>query len=280
MTENELVTKAAGTVGVFTFLSRILGLVRDILIANFFGSGLSADAFFVAFRIPNLLRRLFAEGSFSVAFIPVFTEYLQKKSRQKAFELAQVVLTVLIFIITIVTVLGIVFSPIIVRIIAPGFGGTGEKFALTVLLTRIMFPYIFLVSLLALFMGILNSLKHFAAPALAPVFLNLGMIAALLFLAPSMKTPTVGLAIGVLVGGVLQLVVQIPFLLNRGIHVGLKWELNHPALKRIGALMLPTIFGSAIYQINQLVGTLLASLLREGSVSYLYYADSLWASLP
>ena len=275
MTENELVTKAAGTVGVFTFLSRILGLVRDILIANFFGSGLSADAFFVAFRIPNLLRRLFAEGSFSVAFIPVFTEYLQKKSRQKAFELAQVVLTVLIFIITIVTVLGIVFSPIIVRIIAPWFGGTGEKFALTVLLTRIMFPYIFLVSLLALFMGILNSLKHFAAPALAPVFLNLGMIAALLFLAPSMKTPTVGLAIGVLVGGVLQLVVQIPFLLNRGIHVGLKWELNHPALKRIGALMLPTIFGSAIYQINQLVGTLLASLLREGSVSYLYYADRL-----
>ncbi|UCH07875.1 MAG: murein biosynthesis integral membrane protein MurJ [Deltaproteobacteria bacterium] len=275
MNENELVTKAAGTVGALTFLSRILGLVRDILIANFFGSGLSADAFFVAFRIPNLLRRLFAEGSFSVAFIPVFTEYLQKKSRQQAIELAQVVLTVMIFILTIVTVLGIVLSPIIVRIIAPGFGSTGEKFALTVLLTRIMFPYIFLVSLLALFMGILNSIKHFAAPALAPVFLNLGMIAALLFLAPWMKTPTVGLAIGVLVGGVVQLAVQIPFLVNRGIRVGLKWQPNHPALKRIGALMLPTILGSAIYQINQLIGTLLASLLREGSVSYLYYADRL-----
>jgi putative peptidoglycan lipid II flippase len=275
MNENELVTKAAGTVGALTFLSRILGLVRDILIANFFGSGLSADAFFVAFRIPNLLRRLFAEGSFSVAFIPVFTEYLQKKSRQQAIELAQVVLTVMILILTIVTVLGIVFSPIIVRIIAPGFGGTGDKFVLTVVLTRIMFPYIFLVSLLALFMGILNSIKHFAAPALAPVFLNLGMIAALLFLAPWMKTPTVGLAIGVLVGGVVQLAVQIPFLLNRGIHMGLKWELNHPALKRIGVLMLPTILGSAIYQINQLIGTLLASLLREGSVSYLYYADRL-----
>jgi putative peptidoglycan lipid II flippase len=275
MNENELVTKAAGTVGVLTFLSRILGLVRDILIASFFGSGLSADAFFVAFRIPNLLRRVFAEGSFSVAFIPVFTEYLQKKSRQQAIELAQVVSTVLILILTIVTVLGIVFSPTIVRIIAPGFGGAGGKFALTVLLTRIMFPYIFLVSLLALFMSILNSLKHFAAPALAPVFLNLAMIAALLFIAPSMKTPTVGLAIGVVVGGVLQLVLQIPFLLNRGMHLGLKWELNHPALKRIGALMVPTIFGSAIYQINQLVGTLLASLLREGSVSYLYYADRL-----
>lgn len=275
MNENEVVTKAAGTVGALTFLSRILGLVRDILIANFFGSGLSADAFFVAFRIPNLLRRLFAEGSFSVAFIPVFTAYLQKKSRQQAIELAQVVLTVMIFILTIVTVLGIIFSPVIVRIIAPGFGGTGDKFALTVLLTRIMFPYIFLVSLLALFTGILNSIKHFAAPALAPVFLNLGMIAALLFLAPWMKTPTVGLAIGVLVGGVVQLAVQIPFLLKRGIDVGLKWQPNHPALKRIGALMLPTILGSAIYQINQLIGTLLASLLREGSVSYLYYADRL-----
>jgi len=275
MDESELVTKAAGTVGALTFLSRILGLVRDVLIANFFGSGLSADAFFVAFRIPNLLRRLFAEGSFSVAFIPVFTEYLQKKSRQQAVELAQVVLTVMIFILTIVTVLGIIFSPIIVRIIAPGFGSTGDKFALTVLLTRIMFPYIFLVSLLALFMGILNSIKHFAAPALAPVFLNLGMIAALVFLVPWMKTPTVGLAIGVLVGGVVQLAVQIPFLLNRGIRVGLKWRPNHPALKRIGALMLPTILGSAIYQINQLIGTLLASLLKEGSVSYLYYADRL-----
>ena len=275
MNENELVTRAAGTVGFLTFLSRILGLVRDILIANFFGSGLSADAFFVAFRIPNLLRRLFAEGSFSVAFIPVFTGYLQKKSRQQAIELAQVVLTVLILILTAVTVLGIIFSPVIVRIIAPGFGGTGEKFALTVLLTRMMFPYIFLVSLLALFMGILNSLKHFAAPALAPAFLNLGMIAALLFIAPSMKTPTVGLAIGVLVGGVIQVVLQIPFLLKRGMDLGLKWKLNHPALRRIGALMVPTIFGSAIYQINQLVGTLLASLLREGSVSYLYYADRL-----
>jgi len=275
MNENELVTRAAGTVGALTFLSRILGLVRDVLIANFFGSGLSADAFFVAFRIPNLLRRLFAEGSFSVAFIPVFTEYLQKKSRQQAIELAQVVLTVMILILTLVTILGIIFSPLIVRIIAPGFAGAGDKFTLTVLLTRIMFPYIFLVSLLALFMGILNSIKHFAAPALAPVFLNLGMIAALLFLAPWMKTPTVGLAIGVLVGGAIQLAVQIPFLLNRGIHLGLKWQPSHPALKRIGALMLPTILGSAIYQINQLIGTLLATLLREGSVSYLYYADRL-----
>jgi putative peptidoglycan lipid II flippase len=275
MRESELVTRAAGVVGAFTFLSRILGLLRDILIANFFGSGMSADAFFVAFRIPNLLRRLFAEGSFSVAFIPVFTEYLQKKSKEDAFLLARVVLTSLVLVLTAVTILGIVLSPLIVRIIAPGFGGSGEKYALTVLLTRIMFPYIFFVSVLALFTGVLNSLKHFAAPAMAPLFLNLSMIVALVFLAPSMRAPTVGLAIGVTVGGVIQMAVQVPLLMKRDLSFVPRWMPAHPALKKIGLLMLPTIFGSAIYQINQLVGTLLASLLREGSVSYLYYADRL-----
>ena len=275
MNEKEHVTRAAGVVGFFTFLSRVLGLARDILIANFFGSGMMADAFFVAFRIPNLLRRLFAEGSFSVAFIPVFTEYLQTRSKEEAFVLARAVSTFLVLILTGITILGIVFSPLIVRIIAPGFGGMGEKYALTVLLTRIMFPYIFLVSLVALFMGILNSLEHFAAPAAAPVFLNLSMIAALVFLAPSMRTPTVGLAIGVVVGGVIQVALQIPFLMERGLSFVPRWNPNHPALRRIGVLMLPTLFGSAIYQVNQLVGTLLASLLREGSVSYLYYADRL-----
>ena len=275
MNENDLVTRAAGVVGIFTFLSRILGLVRDMLIANFFGSGMSADAFFVAFRIPNLLRRLFAEGSLTVSFIPVFTEYLQNKSKQEAFLLARVVLTFLVCILTAITILGIILSPLIVRIIAPGFGGMSEKYALTVLLTRIMFPYIFLVSLLALFMGILNSLKHFSAPAIAPIFLNLSMIAVLIFIVPSMKTPTIGLALGVIVGGVIQMALQIPFLMNRGLALAPKWNIRHPALKKIGMLMLPTIFGSAIYQINQLIGTLLASLLKEGSVSYLYYADRL-----
>jgi putative peptidoglycan lipid II flippase len=275
MRESELVTRAAGVVGAFTFLSRILGLFRDILIANFFGSGMSADAFFVAFRIPNLLRRLFAEGSFSVAFIPVFTEYLQKKSKGDALLLARVVLTSLVLILTAVTILGVILSPLIVRIIAPGFGGSSEKYALTVLLTRIMFPYIFFVSVLALLTGVLNSLKHFAAPAMAPIFLNLSMIAALVFLAPSMRAPTVGLAIGVIVGGVIQMAVQVPLVIKKGLSFAPRWMPAHPALKKIGLLMLPTIFGSAIYQINQLAGTLLASFLREGSVSYLYYADRL-----
>ena len=275
MNENDLVTRAAGVVGIFTFLSRILGLIRDMFIANFFGSGMSADAFFVAFRIPNLLRRLFAEGSLTVSFIPVFTEYLQNKSREEAFLLARVVLTFLVCIVTAITILGIILSPLIVKVIAPGFGGMGEKYALTVLLTRIMFPYIFLVSLLALFMGILNSLKHFSAPAIAPIFLNLSMIAVLIFIVPYMKTPTIGVAIGVIVGGVIQMALQIPFLMNKGLSFAPKWNIRHPALKKIGMLMFPTIFGSAIYQINQLIGTLLASLLREGSVSYLYYADRL-----
>jgi putative peptidoglycan lipid II flippase len=275
MNEDELVTRAAGIVGIFTFLSRILGLVRDILIAKLFGSGMAADAFFVAFRIPNLLRRLFAEGSFSVSFIPVFTEYLQNRSKEEAFFLARVVLTFSVLILTVVSIAGIIFSPLIVRIIAPGFGGMGEKYALTVLLTRIMFPYIFLVSVLALFMGILNSLRHFAAPAIAPVFLNLSMIAALLFLSPYMRVLTVGLSMAVIGGGILQVALQIPFLMQRGLSFVPGWNPGHPALRKIGVLMLPTLFGSAIYQINQLVGTLLASLLREGSVSYLYYADRL-----
>lgn len=275
MKENELVTKAAGVVGLFTFLSRVMGLIRDMLIASFFGSGLVADAFFVAFRIPNLFRRLFAEGSFSVSFIPVFTEYLQRKSKHEAIYLAQIVLTVLSVILISFTIIGIVFSPFFIRIIAPGFGGLGEKYSLAVFLTRIMFPYIFLVSLLSLFSGILNSLKHFSAPAAAPIFLNLSMIAALIFLAPHMKIPSAGLAFGVIGGGFLQLALQIPFLVNKGMSFAPKWNIRHPALKKILLLMVPTIFGSAIYQINQLIGTLLASFLREGSISYLYYADRL-----
>jgi putative peptidoglycan lipid II flippase len=275
MSEDELVTRAAGVVGIYTFLSRVLGLLRDMLIANFFGSGMFADAFFVAFRIPNLLRRLFAEGSFSVAFIPVFTEYLRKRTREDVVLLVRAVFTLLILILTVASILGMAFSPLIVRIIAPGFGAGGEKYALTVLLTRIMFPYIFLVSMLALFSGILNAMKHFTAPAMAPIFLNLSMIAALILLAPYMRNPTIGLAIGVIVGGIAQMLLQVPFVLKKGLSLAPRWLPSHPALRRIGILMLPTIFGSAIYQINQLVGTLLASLLREGSVSYLYYADRL-----
>lgn len=273
--ESAKVGKAAAVIGAFTLMSRILGLARDMVLAAVFGSGMAADAFFVAFRIPNLLRRLFAEGSLTVAFVPVFTEYLTRKGRVEALELGRLVFTVLSVALVAVTLLGVLSSPWIVRLQAYGFGSSGEKYALTVLLTRIMFPYIFLISLVAFFMGVLNSFRHFAAPAAAPVFLNVGMIAGAAVLAPLLTEPVVGLALGVVIGGFLQLGLQIPWALKVGFRFRPLWDLHHPGLRRIGALMLPAIFGSAVYQINQFVGTLLASFLPEGSISWLYYADRL-----
>ncbi|MDQ1334097.1 MAG: putative peptidoglycan lipid flippase [Thermodesulfobacteriota bacterium] len=273
--ENRRLGYAAGVVSFFTFLSRILGLVRDMVIAGLFGSGLAADAFFVAFRIPNLLRRLLAEGSLTVAFIPVFTEYLTLKTKKDAFDLARVVLTILSIILVAVTLLGILFSPWIVRVQAFGFGGGGIKYDLTVLLTRIMFPYIFFISIVAFFMGVLNSLRRFAAPAAAPIFLNVGIIAAAYLISPHCAAPIVGIAIGVLIGGALQVGLQVPYAIREGFTPFPKWDPGHPALKRIGLLMLPAVFGSAVYQVNQFIGTLLATFLPEGSVSWLYYADRL-----
>ncbi|MCF8062527.1 MAG: murein biosynthesis integral membrane protein MurJ [Deltaproteobacteria bacterium] len=271
--ENRQLARAAGTVGFFTFLSRILGLVRDMVVARFFGAGMAADAFFVAFRIPNLLRRLFAEGSLSIAFVPVFTEYLQQKRREDAVELARVALTMLSLLLAVVTILGVLGAPWIVRIQAWGFGAAGDRYELTVLLTRITFPYIFLISLVALFMGILNALRHFAAPAAAPIFLNVAIIGAVYWLYPRLSEPVVGLALGVIIGGVLQVMLQVPWLLKNGISLRPRWLPGHPAVARIGRLMLPAVFGSAVYQFNQFVGTLLASFLPQGSVSWLYYAD-------
>ncbi len=271
--ENKKIARAAGVIGVFTLLSRILGFVRDIVMAWFFGAGLLSDAFFVAFRIPNLLRRLFAEGSLSIAFVPIFAEYLSRQGRPEAFKMARSALRMLSVILVGVTLIGILAAPGIVRVIAPGF--TGMKFTLTVTLTRIMFPYIFFISLVALCMGILNALGHFAAPALAPVFLNLSIIGAVLFISPHLDSPVTGLALGVLIGGGLQLALQVPFLIRKKFYFWKKTPLYHPGLKRIGTLMLPTVFGAAVYQVNILIGTLLASLLPEGSVSYLYYADRL-----
>ncbi len=274
-TENHRVTKAAGVVGSATLLSRIFGFIRDVVIAWFFGAGLASDAFFVAFRIPNLLRRLFAEGSLSVAFIPVFTEYLTKRGKDDAFEMARSAIRLLSVLLVATAIAGILLSPVIIRIIAPGFVASPEKYSLTVLLTRIMFPYIFFIGLVALCMGILNVLDHFAAPALAPVFLNISIIGSVFLIAPHMADPVTGIAIGVLIGGFLQLALQVPFLIKKGFYFWEKANIYHPGLKKVGLLMLPTIFGAAVYQINILVGTLLASLLAQGSVSYLYYADRL-----
>jgi len=260
-------------VGAATLCSRIFGFVRDAVIAWFFGAGFSSDAFIAAFRIPNLLRRLFAEGALSSAFIPVFTEYVVNNDQDEAFNLARSAFRMLSVILIIVTVGGILLSPWIVRLIAPGFDP--EKMTLTVTLTRLMFPYFFCIGLVALCMGVLNVLGHFAAPAFAPVLLNLAIIGSVFFISPIMTTPIIGLALGVLVGGVLQLALQLPVLVRKGFRFWETASLMHPALKKVGIAIVPIILGGAVYQINIVAGTLLGSLLSEGSVTYLYFADRL-----
>lgn len=267
------VTRAAGVIGAFTLISRLLGFVRDMVIAWFFGAGLFADAFFVAFRLPNLFRRLFGEGSLTVAFVPVFSSTLSRYGKQEAFNLAGSAVRVSAILLAGLTIIGIIAAPVIVRVMAPGFDGDG--FQLTVLLTRIMFPYVFFICLVALSMGILNVLGHFAAPAVAPALLNLSMIASVFCISPFLAQPVLGLGIGVVIGGVLQLLLQVPFLVKSGFRFRQKNSLYHPGLQKIGRRMGPSVFGAAVYQINILISTLLASLLNEGSVSYLYYADRL-----
>ena len=273
MSEKSRVLKAAGVVGTATLLSRILGFIRDAVIAWFFGAGFSSDAFIAAFRIPNLLRRLFAEGSLSSAFIPVFTEYIVQRGQPEAFHLARSAFRLLSVILLLVTTAGILLSPWIVKLMAPGF--VGDKYSLTLNLTRLMLPYIFFVGLVALCMGILNVLNHFAAPALAPAFLNLAIIGSVLIIAPSLSVPAVGLAVGVLIGGVLQLALQLPILIRKGFRFWEKAKFLHPGLKQVGTLIPPVMLGGAVYQINIVIGTILGSLLAEGSVTYLYFADRL-----
>ena len=273
--ENSRVAKAAGVVGAATMLSRIFGFIRDMVVAGFFGAGMATDAFFVAFRIPNLLRRLLGEGSLTVSFVPVFTEYLKKKSREDAYELANIAFTVLSSSLVLVTIAGVVFSPLIVMVMAPGFVKSPIQYDLAVFLTRLMFPYIFFISLVALCMGILNSLRHFAVPALSPVVLNIALILAALTLRDFFSEPITALAIGVLIGGLLQLAMQWPILVKMGVLLKPDFRFNHPGLRQIGALLLPTLIGSSVYQINIFIGTILASLLPKGSVSFLYYADRL-----
>jgi putative peptidoglycan lipid II flippase len=276
--ENRHVTHAAGVVGVATLLSRIFGYVRDMVLASFFGAGMTADAFIAAFRIPNLLRRLFGEGSLSLAFVPVFTDALANGDHKDALRLALSSLKLLLVCLSVIAVIGVVAAPTLIQVVAPGFSDSPQKMALTVTLTRIMFPYIILIGLVALCMGILNVLGHFAAPAAAPVLLNLAMIGSVACVSRFSDSETVqvmGLAVGVLVGGVLQLALQLPYLVRHGVRFWQRSGLWHPRMRTVGLLMLPAIFGAAVYQINILVGTLLASLLPEGSVSYLYYADRL-----
>ena len=264
------VLEAAGIVGMATFSSRILGFVRDMVLARLFGATPAADAFFVAFRIPSLLRELFAEGSMSSAFIPVFTEYRSLRSKQEAWELASAVFTTLLTVVTLVTVVGILAAPWLVQWLAPGFQTDPEKLKLTTLLARVMFPYLVFVSLAALAMGILNSMRAFAAPAFSPLFLNLFIIGSALYLAPHLKEPIIGVAIGVVAGGAAQFAMQLPSLKLRGLMFGLRFEPGHPGLRRIAALMVPSLLGLSVTQINLTVSTILASYF-SGGPTYLFY---------
>jgi putative peptidoglycan lipid II flippase len=275
MSENHRIARAATIIGTGTLLSRILGFVRDMVIARFFGAGMAADAFFVAFRIPNLWRRLVGEGSLTISFIPVYTEYLTQRSEEETRRVTHIAFTIAGVILFILTVFGILFSPILIRIIAPGFVQLPEKFQLTVALNQIIFPYLFFMGLFALSMGILNSYRHFFAPAIAPIFLNISIIVSVFLFYHTFKIPVMTLALGVLAGGVIQFLFQIPFLRKKRITFRFNFNFRDPAIKRIGLLMVPGLIGTAVYQINVFVDTIFASFLPGGSVSYLFFADRL-----
>ena len=272
---SRFILKSAAIMGIATFLSRILGFVRDMAIAYFLGAGIKSDAFFVAFRIPNLLRRLFGEGSLTISFIPVFTKYRIEKGEDEANLIASISFSILILILLIITAAGIIFSPVIIKIIAPGFSKNPEKFTLAVNLNKIMFSYIFFISLVALCMGILNSLKHFFAPSIAPVLLNISMISACIIGYIFKGEIVYFLAWGVFVGGILQLLLQIIFLKKFNLKIYPCFNIKHPAIREIIYLMAPSILGLAVTQIQIFFNTLLASFLESGSISYLYYADRL-----
>lgn len=275
MSEKKEIVRAAGVLGMATILSRIMGMVRDMVVSRLFGAGMATDAFFAAFMIPNMLRRFFAEGALTSAFVPVFTE-CHRKDPEDARHLASVAFSILVVVMAGVTLLGILLSPFIIRVMFPGFAALPEKFDLAVQLNRIMFPYIFLISIVALCMGILNTVGHFLTPALSTVFLNCAMIASALFLHSRFQVPVVSLAVGVIIGGLLQLLLQLPVLHARGFRFSFRPDFTHPAVRRIALLMAPSIFGVGVYYLNLTVSGILASLLPQGSVSYLYYAQRLF----
>jgi putative peptidoglycan lipid II flippase len=267
--------KALAAVGSMTFLSRVLGFVRDTLIARVFGAGVYTDAFFVAFKIPNLLRRLFAEGAFSQAFVPILAEYKNQRGHEETQSLVNHVATLLGLALVVVTIIGIVAAPLVVYISAPGFAGDPEKFALTIDLLRIIFPYILFISLVSLAGGLLNTYGKFSVPAFTPVWLNVSFIVAALFFADDFNPPVKVLAWAVFVGGVIQLCFQIPFLVKIGMLPRLRLNLHDEGVWRILKLMGPAVFGVSIAQISLLINTIFASFLVVGSVSWLYYADRL-----
>jgi putative peptidoglycan lipid II flippase len=267
--------KALASVSSMTLLSRVLGFVRDAVIARAFGAGAATDAFFVAFKLPNLLRRLFAEGAFSQAFVPILAEYRNQRGDEATHHLINRVATVLFVVLMLVSLLGIIGAPLIVLASAPGFSASPDKFDLTVSLTRIVFPYIIFMSLVALAAGVLNTWSRFMLPAFTPVLLNIAMILAAAFAAPYFDPPVVALAWGAFLGGVMQLTLQWYGLKRLGMLPRWDWAPRDEGVRRILKLMAPAALGVSVAQISLLINTVFASFLESGSVSWLYFADRL-----
>ena len=267
--------RALFAVSSLTMVSRVLGYVRDFLIARIFGASLATDAFFVAFKIPNLLRRMFAEGAFSQAFVPVLSAFKNKNSPDDTRRLIDSVSTLLFLALVVVAALGMAAAPLIVYVTAPGFAADPEKYALTVTMLRITFPYIAFISLVALAAGVLNTWNRFSVPAITPALLNVAFILGALLFADRFDPPVLVLAWAVFVGGALQLVFQVPFLLKLGLLPRWRLDLSHPGVRRVLFLMAPAAFGVSVSQISLLINQVFASFLATGSVSWLYYADRL-----
>ena len=271
---NKSILKSTGIVALSTLMSRIMGLIRDMVISSIFGANALVDGFYVAFRIPNLFRRFVAEGCLTISFVPVYTEYLVTKKAGDSIALAQKTLSMLSVFVFVIVSLGMIFSPEIVGLFGYGFTNT-EQISLTISLNRIMFPYLLLISIVSFAMGYLNSHKYFFAPAFSPVLMNVGFIFGALFISSFFDQPLFGLAVGVLIGGIMQLILQIPYMIKAGFKMKFSLDFKHPGIRTIFRMMAPALFGIAIYQINILMSTMLASTLPGGSISWLYYSDRL-----
>lgn len=267
--------KSTGVVSFMTLLSRVLGFVRDVTLAVLFGAGASMDAFLVAFKIPNFMRRMFAEGAFNQSFVPVLSATRNEESDADVRELVDVVSGTLGLILLAITVVGVVAAPVVIFIFAPGFADSPSQFALSVDLLRWTFPYLLFISLTAFAGSVLNTYRQFAVPAFTPVLLNICMIGAALWVVPYFHRPVMALAMGVFAAGLVQLAFQLPFLVRLGLLPRPRWGWAHEKVRRIIRLMLPILFGASVTQINLLLDTILASMLASGSISWLYYSDRL-----
>lgn len=265
--------KATSTVGLMTLLSRILGLVREVVIAHHFGSGAQTDAFFVAFKIPNFFRRLFAEGAFSQAFVPVLAEYKTKYSKEEVKNLIDSVSGTLTVVLGSISVLAVLGAPALIMVFAPGFINDPPKMEMASSMLQITFPYLLLISLTAFSSSILNSYRQFTVPAVTPCLMNIVLIAVTIYLTPHFKEPAIGLAWGVLMAGIVQWVFQMPFLSKMDLLPKPKINFNHPGVKKILTLMLPALFGVSVGQVNLFVDNIVATFLQTGSVSWLWYSD-------